>query len=400
MKMARLKYICALRLTNEALQTGELATKDATFLSILLLDLFEKITKRTPETFESWTKHIHGALAIARLRGVEQFNNPVGLRMFMQLSSTVLIACVQRDVPLPADFLALYVEWKKYLNLTEPKARLSQCIIRFIDLRVAIKNRSLLSSEVVYIAKDVDTDFDLIAKTMPPDFQYSIIPFPSNSDEVFGNHFLFYPHRRVTHLSNLLRIMRVLLNEIITQNCLEILETEDSRVVIEEYQAEITHSSSVIASMATEICASVPQYTLLPRFSPFQSTSEPDLDPTYFRLSNNLTTTSSNPGHVTPPTSMASTFSISSTPKPCFWSELHNPFQTSRCYSLIYPLYVAAQSLASPEPLRRWVINRLYVMSTDMGIREASLVAGILERREKRNPWIVYAMIGSYSFSA
>jgi hypothetical protein len=39
-------------------------------------------------------------------------------------------------------------------------------------------------------------------------------------------------------------------------------------------------------------------------------------------------------------------------------------------------------------------------MSADMGIKEAYLVAGILERREIINPWSVYGMIGSYSFSA
>ena len=39
-------------------------------------------------------------------------------------------------------------------------------------------------------------------------------------------------------------------------------------------------------------------------------------------------------------------------------------------------------------------------MSTDMGIKEAYMVAAILGRREEINPWSVYAMIGSYSFSA
>lgn len=86
LEMARLKYVSALRLTNEALQTRAQATKDATFLSILLLDLFEKVTRRTPQSVESWTKHISGALAIAKLRGAEQFDNLVGLRMFLQLS--------------------------------------------------------------------------------------------------------------------------------------------------------------------------------------------------------------------------------------------------------------------------------------------------------------------------
>jgi hypothetical protein len=99
LNMARVNYISALRLTNEALQTRDLATKDSTLLSVLLLDLFEKITKRSQQSFESLTKHANGALARLKLRGTNQFNNHVGLRLFLQLSSTVLIACIQRECP-------------------------------------------------------------------------------------------------------------------------------------------------------------------------------------------------------------------------------------------------------------------------------------------------------------
>jgi hypothetical protein len=257
MEMARLNYIAALRLTNEALQGG-LATKDGTFLSILLLDLFEKITKRTPESFESWTKHINGALTLATMRGREQFTNPVGLRMFLQLSSTVLIACVQRDVPIPADFLALQAESRKYLNLMEPKARLSQALIRFIELRVAIKDRAIPTSDAVSIAKDLDADLGQIARTMPQDFQYSTIS-STHSDEVYEDFFHVYPHRRVTHIWNLLRITRILLNEIIAKKCLQVFESNIRTNVMEEYEADIKHSADTIKLMSAEICASVPQ---------------------------------------------------------------------------------------------------------------------------------------------
>lgn len=392
MDLARMRYVSALQRTNEALQTGSLATNDATLLSILLLDLFEKITKRTPPTFE--TQHINGALALAKLRGAKQFNNPVGLRLFLQLSSTVLIACIQRDIPVPADLLDLQAESRKYTNFMEPKARLSQVLIRFIDLRVAIKDRRLLSSNVVVIAKDLDADLELILRTMPPDFQYSTSISPS-SKEVYENYFHVYPHRRVTHIWNLNRLVRILLNEIIIQQCLEILEFESSLSIIEEYQTEIQHSASTIALMATQICASVPQYTLLPRFSIDHSISEEGIDPTYSRIWQDFKSKGADAQN----SDHTSSLPPCSPPSPSFWSELHTPFQCSRCYSLIYPLYIAAQSFASPEPLRRWVINCLHTMSADMGIKEAYLVAGVLERREEVNPWSVYAMIGSYSFS-
>lgn len=393
MKLARIRYISALQRTNNALQNRSHATKNTTLLSILLLDLFEKITKRTPPEIE--TKHIDGALALARLRGAEQFNNHVGLRLFMQLSSTVLIACIQRDIPIPAELLELQAESRKYTNLIEPKARLSQALIRFVDLRVGIKSGNLLSGDAVVIAKDLDAELESTIKTMPSDFQYTTI-FSQSSMEVYENFFHVYPHRRVTHVWNLNRLTRILLNEIITKQCLLVTGCETSLSIVQEYQTEIRHSASTIALMATEICASVPQYTFLPRFSGDPSISEEGTDPTYLRIwrqdFNSKDSDTQSPDHT-------SALPLGSQPSPSFWSELHTPFQCSRCYSLIYPLYIAAQSFAAPEQLRIWVINCLHTMSADMGIKEAHLVAGILERREEINPWSVYAMIGSYSFS-
>ena len=395
LQMASLSYVSALRLTNEALRNSDLAVKDDTLLSVLLLDLFEKITKRSQDSFESMMKHVNGALALAKIRGIKQFDNPVGLRLFLQLFSVVLIACIQCDVPVPSEILALQVASMDYTNVIEPKVRLSQALVRFIDLRVAIKNSSLRSSDAVLVAKDLDHDFELISKTMPPDFQYSTVAaLPSK--RVYDDHFHVYPHRRVTHIWNLNRLARILLNEIIVKRCLDVLKHEHPLSVIQEYEAQVKCSESTIASMSTEICASAPQYTFLPRFQASLPFCESGKDPTWARVWKDC-----NPNGIEIDNPGAASASLSSSqPRPSFWSEIHSPFECARCYSLIYPLYVAAQSFATSAPLRRWVINCLCAMSDEMGIKEASLVAGVLDRGEEIDPWSVYVMIGSYSFSA
>jgi len=50
--------------------------------------------------------------------------------------------------------------------------------------------------------------------------------------------------------------------------------------------------------------------------------------------------------------------------------------------------------------LREWVTKQLHYMVRHFGIRNAKLVAGILDERTDTVPWAVYAMLGSYAFAA
>jgi hypothetical protein len=86
------KYVLALRMTNRALQSPEFATKDTTLLSALLLDLFEKITNTSSRHTKSWVGHVNGALALVKLRGLENFQDPSSLRIMERLSNNLLIS--------------------------------------------------------------------------------------------------------------------------------------------------------------------------------------------------------------------------------------------------------------------------------------------------------------------
>lgn len=85
------KYVSALRMTSKALQSPELATTDTTLLAALLLDLFEKITNITQYS-GSWMDHVTGALALVKLRGLENFRDRSALRVLMRLSNNLIIS--------------------------------------------------------------------------------------------------------------------------------------------------------------------------------------------------------------------------------------------------------------------------------------------------------------------
>ena len=118
---ARERYVAALRLTNKALQSPEVAATDTTLITLLLLDLFEKITNPKPQRDEAWTGHVHGALALVRLRGLEQFQDPLALRVLVRLSINLLISCVATKSPVPGELVALQAHTTKHLNPSDPK---------------------------------------------------------------------------------------------------------------------------------------------------------------------------------------------------------------------------------------------------------------------------------------
>ena len=94
-KKAIREYGRALRLINVALQSSDTARNDSTLFAVMLLDQFEKvISRRNQRPLKSRTKHIDGATTLVRLRGYEQFQSALGLRMFLQLSSAIAVSCM------------------------------------------------------------------------------------------------------------------------------------------------------------------------------------------------------------------------------------------------------------------------------------------------------------------
>lgn len=96
---ARKSYISALRLINNALRAPTEAIKDTTMLSILILGLFELIADSDARNIKPWQEHVNGAAALAKLRGVSQFQTRAGSKMFNMLY-----------VPFPMDMYSV-VSW-------------------------------------------------------------------------------------------------------------------------------------------------------------------------------------------------------------------------------------------------------------------------------------------------
>ena len=347
LRLSRDKYLSALPLLNKTLRTPESAASDSTLLAVLLLDLYEKITNNNPRSIGSWMSHINGALALVDMRKEPLLQDYTGIRLSARLSTNLLISCVSANSPVPPALVKLRADLEPFLNIDDPKWRISGLVVKYANLKGAIQDGCLHSSDIIARATDLDCEFMLLAKYMPPRWLYNTIHLDESSDRVFEQHYDTYPDHMIAQSWNVLRIMRVLLNDMI---CVGYA----SRGTKPFNDTFLCDSSPILTGciddIAKEICASVPQFTNYEKTTPR--------------------------------------------------TKFHCTTQRLRCYTLLFPLYVAGLYASAATRIKPWIVNQLRFMSKEMGIRNAGFIANILERDEGICPWDVYAVLGSYAFAA
>jgi hypothetical protein len=119
LEKARRQYTVALGMTNNALGSPPKITQDTTLITVIMLAMFEKMTKRDRHSIEAEKKHIDGAIVLAKLRGPEQFKSPITRRIFSQLNSLVVANYNERGIKVPADFQELQMQASRYIDTTE-----------------------------------------------------------------------------------------------------------------------------------------------------------------------------------------------------------------------------------------------------------------------------------------
>ena len=365
---AREKYISALRMTKKTLQSFKEASKDTTLMTSLLLDLFEKITDLEPRDNKSWTSHVNGALALVKLRGLEQFQDPSEFTILVRLSTHYIVGCVASGSQVPDILNAIQAYIGKRLNAQDPMLRLSNLMIQYANLRSKTRRAILSYDEYIRLSLELDGKMQALDLELPLSWQYTTILLDHTSDRTFDLHFDFYSNPRVCQARNILRVIRIFLNQSLIQHYLA-SPTSDNYLAL----VGVAHDS--IEMLAGEICACVPQYVdcddaARQRLPTSEKLRLPDQDPDQFLARA--------PGGA---------------------DHHHTPDHQLECYTLIFPLYVAGSSKAIPD-VRPWVTKQLHYISSHFHVRNAEVVAQILELETDVNPWKVYAMLGSYAFAS
>jgi hypothetical protein len=109
-----------------------------TAMKVILLDFFEKLTRGFHDA-ASETRHLEGAMALVKLRGEEQFSNPLRLRMFLKLSLLILQNCLQRNIAPPEDFVLLREKSRRFMDEKDPRWRWGELCLGIGRLRGDLK---------------------------------------------------------------------------------------------------------------------------------------------------------------------------------------------------------------------------------------------------------------------
>ena len=346
-QIARQKYSHALRLLIQALQSPGIAKSDSTFLAVLFLDLFEKMINKNTQCSEAWMSHVNGALALIDLRGHDRLVTRIGARLSTKLVTNLIVSCVSASLEVPSGLIKLRYDLEPLLDKSDPKWRLTGLVTKYANFRAAVRGNTLSNDDIVTEAIRIDQGFILLAQDMPNSWNYEREHLEKPSTSVLEQHFDIYPDHYICQTWNVLRVIRIMLNDLVRKSSTRSAVTH-AEVSPNRYKSEV--ATITIDSIAYEICASVPQFTRYPTVYPSDS--------------------------------------------------LALSIRRLQCYTLLFPLYVAASKASPSTDIKQWILNQLDYLSSTFGIRNSALVAEFLRKAPEMCPWEVHNFVGSYAFSA
>ncbi|KAF2735418.1 hypothetical protein EJ04DRAFT_563433 [Polyplosphaeria fusca] len=341
LREAATTYGKALKRLNDDLKDPAVSKSDETVLAILLFSLYETIMT-TNDTITAWGNHIDGAVALTKLRGNEQFKNPVSHDVFRAVRTMMITSCVQRSKPVepfPGKHGWIGSESSDDENIAN---RLTLICIdlpniraRAIALTTSPFTETLVAEAraILEFAQLVDANLQEWYHTLPKDWQYKTVAVVSELPEnvAESEHWIGSQHvYEDVHLASIIndyRVCRIFCQHVVIA-CINWLEAGGSYAI----PGATDSAMYVIQAMADEISACVPfhlSYDMQPRAKELGQDSD-----------------------------AAEAFGG---------------------YSLVWPLYVAANAESVPQRQRDWLSGRLFIIGAKFGLSSAQVL--VLARR-------------------
>lgn len=350
--LGRKKYVSALSKTKEFLQYPGMAQQASMLEASLLLDLFEKLTTSRPSTVSTQRAHVDGALALVKLRGLEQFTDASSVKALLRLALNIIVTCIHNVVRVPEDMYAIRAHLAQFTDVSHPKWRLTDVILDITDLMCDANEGLATGEEKLERCIDLERRLEIIEDEGASVWTYKRIYVLSDeaTNNTLDGFYDIYGSRIDTQTRNVQRFMRlVLFDEIIATST-----NPNDEVGQRAYRTS--------ATLIADICASVPQMT-----------------------------DCAGPARSKLP--VGSTWS----------SHTHTLSHFLDTYILLFGLYAAGWSRACPLRTRKWIIGQLERIAEHFGVKEAAAIAAILKTQEQKarvRPWDVYTLLGSYAFAA
>jgi hypothetical protein len=333
---ARMDYVKALKLTNAALRSPTEVRKDSTLFSVMILSIFEMVAGSNEHSLEAWTEHINGASALINLRGPSQFQTITGRRLFMQVTSNLMISCVQRTIRIPEHIIELRQLAEQFMITSVwPAWELCGVIFDFTNFRAAVRDCEIVGQKtIIEGALEIDRNFLAAFADVPESWQYRTLYAEQDNEFIWNRRYDVYNDYWTAQIWNGMRACRILLHEIVRDQLLAALTAIIPIYTEEESKGQDQQSVLAMLNMQADILATIPSHV---------------------------------PSDIT--------------------NRSTTLMEASRGYFVLWPLYMAGVMDLATLPIKIWVIGRLRAIASQTGIQQARVLADILEHHRHVTAW-------------
>jgi hypothetical protein len=281
---------------------------------------------------------------------------------------------MQRQTPMPPQLVELRNEAFNYVP-SDPGWNYLRMMDQFTILRSDVKSGMITDPEAI-LTRAIKLDGELmhIFANVPQGWRYETVYTDTKNKIVWNGCYDIYYDAWISQIWNAMRSTRIMLNEMIRFRLIEGFKATPQHFATPEYRAQLQLSTNTCVEMRDGILRSVPLHCGYVNRKPFQSPysspepSPPPSDMNIFDVNDTITSFIDLLADTSLPT-----LGINES----FERDLNYPMIGG--YFLIWPLYLAGVTSVSPPEVKRFVARTLHYVGDEVGIRQASNLAGFME---------------------
>lgn len=289
-------------------------------------------------------------MALVSMRGKEQLDTDIGLRLFYHLRSQIIIGCLHRRVPIPENV----IEWSRLAcaqhSEPTPENKLADILFRFNNWRAAELHSFTdyrRPFRIIEQALEFDNEMAEWLILFQLDYAFTTMPVEKKTDDVFADYYHIYADVFDAMIWQHFRCVRILINEIIvtqvgalyyqnlspsasdikvnTSTCKDVALPPDFPFANNFYSAH-----ALLTTMTHEICASVPYYL------------------NYHLYGSD-------------------------------WSNPEHPPPAANGNILLWPLFMVGQLQAVSPLMRSWAVGRMKRVSEVLGVKQVGMIGNLIK---------------------
>ena len=269
LRRAQRDYSLAALSLVESWQQDAQNDKDAVFIAVLFLGLFELLASYDPSSRQSWTAHLDGLGGLLEQRGEQHLHTEFGLRMFRQSRSQVIVNALQTNTPVPEAYARLSQCHRSAIPMELKQAdNVDMLLIRLADLQAscrALKPATGLRPALMAL----DADLRRWITSVPTSWSFSKQPSGHFTGMWWDVRSDIYSSALMANVWNKVRAARIAVRDLLLDinACSSSALAGDARSAADQIDHSITELE--VHQLVTDACATVPIY-----YRPWSTTTE------------------------------------------------------------------------------------------------------------------------------